>query len=103
MMRYNNDIWKSVYDCDDFKIIENKSRYAIKPKHNKIGVGIIGNDGICCRPDEFIDAMWIDKCEKKYDDNIYVKISLDDIKDLQDLIADKIQDGGHVIEVELKK
>ena len=101
IMRYNNSTWKSVYDCDDFEIIENESRYAIRPKHNKIGVGIIGDDGICCRPNEFIDSMWINKCEKKYgDNNIYVPISLGDIAYIPYLLTNDIEHGGDVIEME---
>ena len=98
MVKINcRNVWKSVFDCDDFEIIENESRYAISPKHNKIGVGLVGNNGICSRPDEFIDTMWITKCEKKYgDNNIYVPISLGDIRFLQYLVMEKIKYGGEV-------
>lgn len=101
-MRYNNSAWKSVFDCDDFEIIENESRYAIRPKHKKIGVGIIGNDGICCRPDEFIDSIWIDKYEKGYSENNISIFSKEDLIYLKFLLGQKLKYGGDTVTEMLK-
>ena len=98
MMRYNNGTWKSVFDCDDFEIIENESRYAIKPKHKKINVGITDYSGGYGKP--FVDVMWIDKYEKKYgDNNIYMSISLGDIAHILHSLTNDIEHGGNVIEM----
>ena len=96
-----SECWKSVFDCDDFEIIENESRYTIKPKHRKISVEVVDNNWICPIPNVFAGSMWINKCEKKYgDNNIYVPISLGDIAHILYLLTNDIEYGGDVIEME---
>ena len=99
-MRYNNSTWKSVYDCDDFEIIENESRYIIKPKHKKINIEITDYSSSCGKC--FVDVMWIDKYEKGYsEDNISI-FSKEDLRYLKFLLGEKLKYGGDTVTEMLK-